>query len=121
MTGPTSLADIFAAVMIIVATYSAGRLVASRLWSRPTHADVDVMHVLMGVAMAGMLVAALNPIPSVVWEVVFSGLAAWFLWRCYAFVAEHGVAGRDEDHVHHLSHYVTHVVMAFAMLSCTSP
>jgi hypothetical protein len=116
MSGPTWLANFFAAVMLLVALYSAGRLLASWRWSRPTHADIDVTHILMGVSMAGMLVSAINPIPSAVWEVVFVAVALWFVWKCLEFVARRGVKGRDEDHVHHLSHYVTHVVMAFAML-----
>ncbi len=116
MSGPNLSADVFAGVMMLVAVYSIGRLVAARAWSRPTHADVDVAHVLMGFAMAGMLVSAINPIPSRVWEVVFVALAVWFVWRCYHFVTQHGVEGRDEDHVHHLSHYLTHVVMSAAML-----
>ena len=74
------------------------------------------MHIAMGVAMAGMLVADLNPLRSAVWEVVFVVLGVWFVWRCYTFVAQRGVTGRDEDHVHHLSHYATHLVMAMAML-----
>ena len=116
MSGPTWLANFFAAVMLLVALYSAGRLLASWRWSRPTHADIDVTHILMGVSMAGMLVSAINPIPSAVCEVVFVAVALWFVWKCLEFVARRGVKGRDEDHVHHLSHYVTHVVMAFAML-----
>lgn len=116
MSGPPWLADFFGAVMIVVAAYSAGRLLASWRWSRPTHADTDLTHILMGVAMAGMLVSAINPIPTAVWESVFVVVALWFIWRCYGFTARHGLNGRDEDHVHHLSHYVTHVVMALAML-----
>ncbi len=88
MTNPGWLNDIFAAVMIAVAAYSAGRLVAARRWSRPTHRDVEVSHILMGTAMAGMLVSDLNPLPVGVWEVVFSVLAAWFVWRCYQFVRD---------------------------------
>jgi hypothetical protein len=110
------LADFFAGVMLLVAVYSLGRLVASRLWSRPTHADVDATHVLMGTAMAGMLVAAINPVPRGVWEVVFAVVALWFVWRCYDFAARHGVTGHDDDHVHHFSHQLTHLVMALAML-----
>ena len=116
MSGPTWLNDAFAVVMAVVAVYSVGRLVASRLWARPTHADVDVAHVLMGAAMVGMLVDGLNPIPNGVWEAVFGALATWFVWRCYIFVTDHGVEGRDEDHVHHLSHWLTHLVMAGSML-----
>ncbi len=116
MSGPDGLNDCFAGVMVAVALYSLGRLVAARAWSKSTHVDVDVAHVLMGSAMAGMLVSAISFIPSGVWEVVFTALTGWFVWRSYQFVSDHGVEGRDVDHVHHLSHWVTHVVMALAML-----
>jgi hypothetical protein len=116
MTGPAWLNDGFAALMAGVAAYSLGRLVAARAWSRPTHPDVDLAHVLMGTAMVGMLVPVLDPMPAAPWEVVFAALALWFVWRCGRFVAQRGVEGRDEDHVHHLSHYLTHLVMAAAML-----
>ena len=117
MSGPTWLADIFAALMLAVAVVSFGRLIATRVLKRPTHVDIDLMHLFMGVAMAGMFVSDLNGISEGLWEVVFSVLAVWFMWRCYDFVKRHGLAGRDEDHVHHISHYFTHVVMALAMLN----
>jgi hypothetical protein len=116
VSGPDWLDDCFAAVMVVVAAYSAARVVAARRWSRPAHPDVDFAHVLMGVGMAGMLSSAINPVPAGLWEVVFTALSAWFVWRCYRFVARLGVEGRDEDHVHHFSHYLTHLVMAVAML-----
>ena len=116
MSSPDWLADLFAAVMLVVAIVSAGRLVATRLVGRPTHVDIDVMHLCMGVAMAGMFVNDLNGIPEGLWEVVFCGGALWFSWRCLTFVRGHGLTGVDADHVHHVSHYFTHVVMALAML-----
>jgi Domain of unknown function (DUF5134) len=116
VSGPDWLDDSFAAVMLVVAGYSAARLVVARRSARPSHPDVDVAHVLMGVAMAGMLTASLNPVPTGFWELVFGGLGIWFVWRCVEFVRVHGVEGRDEDHVHHLSHYLTHLVMVGAML-----
>ena len=116
MSSPAWLNDGFAALMAAVAAYSLGRLVAARAWSRPTHPDVDLAHVLMGTAMVGMLVPDLDPVPAGPWEVVFTGLALWFVWRCIRFVTQRGVEGRDEDHVHHLSHYLTHLVMASSML-----
>jgi hypothetical protein len=116
VTNPTWLNDIFAAVMMAVAAYSTGRLVAARRWSRPTHQDVDVAHILMGTAMAGMLVSDLNPLPSGVWEVVFSVLAAWFVWRCYQFVRDPSSGLGYDQHVHRLSRRLIHLVMALAML-----
>jgi hypothetical protein len=116
MSNPGWLNGIFAGAMLIVAAYSAGRLVAARAWSRPIHRDVDVAHVLMGTAMAGMLVSDLSPIPSGVWEVVFSALAVWFLWRCYQFVVNPGSETYYHEHVHRLSRRVIHLVMSLAML-----
>jgi hypothetical protein len=54
MAAPAWLTGIFAALMLTVAVYCAGRLVAARRWRRPTELDTDAGHVLMGLAMAGM-------------------------------------------------------------------
>ena len=116
MTNPGWLNDIFAAVMVAVAAYSAGRLVAARRWSRLTHPDVDVAHILMGTAMAGMLVSDLELLPSGVWEAVFSVLAAWFVWRCYQFVRDSSSGLGHDQHVHRLSRRLIHLVMSLAML-----
>ncbi len=116
MSNPGWLNGIFAGLMLAVALYSVGRLVTSRVWSRPIHRDVDVAHVLMGTAMAGMLVSDLNPIPSGLWEIVFSVLAVWFVWRCYQFVVNPGSETYYHEHVHRLSRRVIHLVMSLAML-----
>ena len=69
----------------------------------------------MGVAMAGMLVPALTTLPTGVWEAVFVGLAGWFSWQSVRFLARH--LGQGGEHVlHHVSHYLTHLVMSCAML-----
>lgn len=114
--GPAGFVDTLAAVMLATAAYCAARLVAAKAWNRTTHYDVDVGHVLMGVAMAGMLVASLHTLPAGVWEVVFASLTAWFAAQVVRFVLLHGVRGWDDDHLHHASHYVTHLAMAAAML-----
>lgn len=116
MASPAWLNDSFAVLMAAVAVYCLGRLIAARRWGRPTHLDVDTAHVVMGTAMAGMLVPSVNLFPDQLWEVAFVGLSLWFVVRCIRFVTEHGIEGRDEDHAHHLSHYLTHLVMALAML-----
>jgi hypothetical protein len=81
MTGPSWLADLLAAVVISIALFSAGRLIASRGRRRQGEVDADGMHVLMGVAMAGMFVPGLATLPNPAWEVVFAAGAAWFGWR----------------------------------------
>jgi Domain of unknown function (DUF5134) len=81
MAGPSWLAASFAAVMLVTAVYCAGRLAASRLWRRETEVDADAVHMVMGVAMAGMLLPRLSPLPGGAWEAVFGAGAAWFAWQ----------------------------------------
>jgi len=102
--------------MIVVAAYGAGRLLAAHRWSRPTHRDVEVAHIMMGTAMAGMLVSDLDPLPVGVWELVFSVLAGWFVWRCYQFVRDPRTGLTHDQNVHRLSRRLIHLVMALAML-----
>jgi Domain of unknown function (DUF5134) len=80
MGGPLWLAGAFAAVMILTAACSAGRLAFSRLRGRPTEVDADALHTVMGTAMAGMLVPWLNPLPAAAWAAMFGIGAAWFGW-----------------------------------------
>jgi hypothetical protein len=91
--GPSWLACTLAAVMIVIAVYCAGRLVVSRLSRRETEADADAVHVAMGVAMAGMLLPWLSPLPSTAWEVVFGTAAAWFAWQAARARSGHPAAG----------------------------
>jgi hypothetical protein len=80
MGGPGWLSGSFATVMLTVAVYCAGRLLAARWWRRPTELDTDGAHVVMGVAMAGMLVSGLRTLPAGMWAGVFAAGAAWFGW-----------------------------------------
>ena len=81
MGGPAWLADVFAGVMITVAAYCTSRLVVARWWRRPTDVDSDGVQMVMGVAMAGMLVTGLRFLSAGIWEAVFAAAAAWFAWR----------------------------------------
>ena len=81
MAAPTWLTAVFAALMLTVAAYCTGRLAAARRWRRPTEVDTDAGHVLMGLAMADMLVARLRIVPATAWEAVFAVGAVWFAWR----------------------------------------
>jgi Domain of unknown function (DUF5134) len=80
---PDWLAGVLAAVVLAVALFSAARLVASRRAgvAGTGEVDADGTHVLMGVAMAGMLKPGLTTLPVGVWEVVFLVGAAWFAGR----------------------------------------
>ncbi len=64
--------------MILSAAYSASRLAVSRLRGLATEADADGLHVVMGTAMAGMLMPQLSLLPRMTWMVVFGAGAAWF-------------------------------------------
>ncbi len=112
---PQWLPDTFAGVMIAVSIYCSVRLLTSRRLRRRINVDVNIAHVTMGVAMAGMLVPALTILPTGLWEAFFAGLGAWFLWQSARFVARHLAAGAERD-LHHVSHYLTHLVMSCAML-----
>ncbi|HEY7432511.1 MAG TPA: DUF5134 domain-containing protein [Streptosporangiaceae bacterium] len=114
MGGPAWLTDIFAAAMLAVAVYCTGRLVASRRWRRPTELDTDGAHVVMGVAMAGMLVSGLRTLPSAIWEVVFAAGAAWFGYRMLQ--ARRGAQPSSWRSSHPLPHLVECGAMAFMFL-----
>ncbi len=81
MTGPGWLAGSFAAVMLVIAGCCAARLVIWRVRGKAIELEADALHVLMGVAMAGMLEPRLSPAPAVVWRAVFAAAAAWFTWQ----------------------------------------
>ena len=116
MAHPTWLAYGFVVIMVSVSVYCIGRLALAHRLGRRNHYDVNISHVLMGLAMIGMLVPRWNVIPNGLWEVVFGAISAYFLATSIRFIARHGVGGTDDDHVHHLSHYLIHMVMGCAML-----
>jgi len=116
MPFPNWLAYGVAVVMLTISVYCVFRLAFAGRMGRRNHHDVNVAHVLMGLAMAGMLVPRWRVVPVGAWEVVFAGVGTYFLILSVRFVAQRGVAGADDDRVHHLSHYAIHMVMAGAML-----
>ena len=81
MNAPAWLAGCFAALMVVIAVCCAARLAIPRLRGRNTERDADALHVLMGVAMAGMLEPRLTPVPVAAWRAVFAAAAAWFAWQ----------------------------------------
>ncbi|HUY47529.1 MAG TPA: DUF5134 domain-containing protein [Streptosporangiaceae bacterium] len=124
MAGPAGLAETFAGFMIVTAVYCASRLVIARTQRRPTEHDVDLVHVVMGVAMAGMLVPRIGPLwrgsPwSGAWALVFGASTAWFAWRtvqAYRCTGRLGPAGR-----HHLPHLIMCGAMVYMLLATSGP
>jgi hypothetical protein len=78
MSGPGWLTGLLTAVMLTVAAYNTTRLVAAPRWGRAAELDADGTHVVMGVAMAGMLTPALSFAPKALWLTVFAAGGAWF-------------------------------------------
>jgi hypothetical protein len=96
--------------MIMIALYSASRLALSRLRRRETESDADGVHVVMGVAMAGMFMPQLSLLPGRAWEAVFGIAAAWFAWRAI------GTRRGDTSASWQSRHPVPHLVECAAML-----
>ena len=114
MGSPAWLTAIFAAASLAVAVYCAGRLVVARRGHRPTELDTDGAHVVMGVAMAGMLVSGLRTLPSAIWEVVFAAAAVWFGYRMLQ--ARRGAQPSAWRSSHPLPHLVECAAMVFMFL-----
>ena len=114
MGGPAWLTAIFAAASLAVAVYCAGRLVVARRGHRPTELDTDGAHVIMGVAMAGMLVSGLRTLPSAIWEVVFAAAAVWFGYRMLQ--ARRDAQSSPWRSSHPLPHLVECAAMVFMFL-----
>jgi hypothetical protein len=111
MTGPSWLADVLAVVMIATAAYCFSRLLVAWRSRRETDYDVDGVHILMGVAMAGMLVPRLNPFWDSGWEVIFAAAVAWFGWQTVRGYRNELAVGRRW-----VAHHLQHVVACGAML-----
>jgi hypothetical protein len=119
---PSWILDILAAVMLVVAAVSAARLVAARAWQgaqRAVRADVDVAHVLMAIAMAGMLTARLQTLPNGAWEVIFSVLTAWFAYRVARDAQTSGVRALAGGHC--APHLIHAAAMLYMFLALTAP
>ncbi len=82
MPGPGWLTGLLAAVMLTVAAYNATRLVAAPRRGRAAELDADGAHVVMGVAMAGMLTPALSFAPPRLWQAFFAASGVWFGYQC---------------------------------------
>ena len=111
---PSWILDIFAAIMLVVAAVSAARLVAARPWQHRTRpaalADIDVAHLLMAIAMAGMLAPGLQTLPDGAWEVIFAVMTAWFGYRVARDAQVSGVRALAGGHC------APHLIHAGAML-----
>ncbi|MBV8461798.1 MAG: DUF5134 domain-containing protein, partial [Acidimicrobiales bacterium] len=107
MGTPSWLYYLFAVAMLVVAAYGACLLAVSFRLHDPVGRDIDVAHLFMGVAMAGMFVAHWAFWPNAFWELVFFLLMIWFIFRSIQSIQRFGL---------HVPHHGIHAAMSFAML-----
>jgi hypothetical protein len=117
---PAWILDIFAAIMLVVAAVSAARLVAARPWQPGAIiTDTDISHLLMGIAMAGMLASSLTTLPNGAWAVVFAVLTVWFGYRV---VRDYRASGARALAVGHCAPHLVHsAAMLYMFLAITGP
>jgi hypothetical protein len=104
---PAYLYYLFAVAMLAVAAYSLALLVVSVAYRRPSGWDVDIAHLAMGLSMAGMFITGWAFGPNALWQLIFLLLTVWFVARSIQAMQLFGL---------HLSHYLIHATMSFAML-----
>jgi hypothetical protein len=108
---PAWILDIFAALMLVVAGISAARLVDARPWRHGSaFLDTDVSHLLMGIAMAGMLASSLTTLSNGAWVAIFAVLTAWFAVRVVVDARANGVRALAGGHC------APHLVQSAAMV-----
>ena len=120
MTAPAWLSGVFAALMLALAGFCAGRMLVASKTRRPAEVDSDSAHVVMGVAMAGMLASAVRVGTPAMWTVLSGGGAAWFGWQ--TIHVRHGtqhsaqLAGASGRGAWRCSQPVPHLVKCGAMV-----
>jgi hypothetical protein len=108
---PSWIFDLLAAVVLVVAAVAAARAAAAWAWRRESGTvDADVAHLLMGVAMAGMLAPSLRTFPTSAWEVAFGAATAWFAFRVVRDARVNGIRALSNGHC------APHLVHSGAML-----
>jgi hypothetical protein len=115
VTAPSWLLAATATLMLLIAASCASRLAIWRRRRRPTETDADSVHVLMGVAMAGMLEPRVSLVPGIAWQTVFAAAAAWFSWRAIR------ARGRRQPRAWLCTHPAPHAVECAAMLYMLLP
>jgi hypothetical protein len=117
---PAWILDTFAAIMLVVAAVSAARLVAARPWEPGSIiTDTDISHLLMGIAMAGMLASSLTTLPNAAWTVLFGVLTVWFGYRV---ARDYRASGTRALAVGHCAPHLVHsAAMLYMFLAITGP
>ena len=115
---PAWILDVLAALMLVVAAVSAARIAAARPWRSGAVVDTDVAHLLMAIAMAGVLTPGLSTLPVVAWEVIFGVMIVWFAFRVVRDARSNGVRALAGGHC--APHLVHSGAMLYMFLGMTS-
>jgi hypothetical protein len=116
---PTWIFDLLAACMLVVAAVSAARLAAAQPWRHGSVIiDTDIAHLLMAIAMAGVLTPGLSTLPNVAWEVIFGLMIVWFAFRVIRDARANGVRALAGGHC--APHLVHSGAMLYMFLGMTS-
>jgi Domain of unknown function (DUF5134) len=116
---PSWIFDLLAALMLVVAAVSAARLVAAQPWRHGSVIiDTDIAHLLMAIAMAGVLTPGLSTVPNAAWEVVFGVMIVWFAFRVVRDARSNGVRALAGGHC--APHLVHSGAMLYMFLGMTS-
>ena len=116
---PTWIFDLLAAFMLVVAAVSAARLVVAQPWRHGSVIiDTDIAHLLMAIAMAGVLTPDLSTLPNVAWEVIFGLMIVWFAFRVIRDARANGVRALAGGHC--APHLVHSGAMLYMFLGMTS-
>jgi hypothetical protein len=93
-------------------------LLAHRLGRRVEH-EIDALHVLMGVALAGMLVRGLDPWNGTVWTGVFAATTLWLTGHAVLAWRLSDPGGRTPALRRHLPHLVLSGAMLYMYLAAS--
>jgi hypothetical protein len=105
--------------MLVVAAVSAARLVAAQPWRHGSViVDTDIAHLLMAVAMAGVLTPGLGTLPDAGWEAVFGVMIVWFAFRVVRDARSNGARALAGGHC--APHLVHSGAMLYMFLGMTS-
>jgi hypothetical protein len=80
--------------------------------------DTDIAHLLMAVAMAGVLTPGLSTLPNAAWEVIFGVMIVWFASRVVRDARANGVRALAGGHC--APHLVHSGAMLYMFLGMTS-
>jgi hypothetical protein len=81
VNAPAWLSNLLSILMLGLAFYSLWRLLISRAWGRSTDFEMDALHLLAGIAAAGLISTWARTLPRGAWTVVFAACGVYFAVR----------------------------------------